>query len=129
MRTSIYLVILLISMDLFAQKSKYKSIIQSLEKDSKRYGAIAHNIWEFAEVGYQEQKSSALLQVELKKAGFVVESGVAGMPTAFVASYGNSKPVIGILAEFDALPGISQEAIPERKVIVDHENSFRLKYI
>jgi len=121
MRTSIYLVILLISMDLFAQKSKYKSIIQSLEKDSKRYGTIAHNIWEFAEVGYQEQKSSALLQGELKKAGFIVESGVAGMPTAFVASYGNSKPVIGILAEFDALPGISQEAIPERKVIVDQE--------
>lgn len=121
MRTSIFLGILLSAMDLFAQKSKQTSIVQSLEKESERYGIIAHNIWEFAEVGYQEQKSSALLQEELKKAGFTVESGVVGMPTAFVASYGKGKPVIAILAEFDALPGVSQKAVPERMAIVDQE--------
>ena len=121
MRTSILLGILLIALDLFAQKSKQTNIVQSLEKEREKYGTIAHNIWEFAEVGYQEQKSSALLQEELKKAGFIVETGVASIPTAFVASFGKGAPVIGILAEFDALPGVSQEAVPERMAIVDQE--------
>jgi aminobenzoyl-glutamate utilization protein B len=71
-------------------------------------------IWDYAEVGYQEEKSSALLQQQLRDAGFSVVAGVAGMPTAFVASFGSGRPVIGILAEFDALPGITQEAKPER---------------
>ena len=78
---------------------------------------VAHAIWEYAEVGYQETKSTALLQQELKSAGFTVEASVAGIPTAFVASAGSGKPVIGILAEFDALPGINQDAVPERKPI------------
>jgi aminobenzoyl-glutamate utilization protein B len=78
---------------------------------------VAHSIWEYAEVGYQETKSTALLQQELKNAGFTVEAGVAGIPTAFVATAGSGKPVIGILAEFDALPGINQDAVPERKPI------------
>ena len=78
---------------------------------------VARTIWEYAEVGYQETKSSALLQQELKGAGFSVEAGVAGIPTAFVATAGSGKPVIGILAEFDALPGINQDAVPERKPI------------
>lgn len=78
---------------------------------------VARTIWEYAEVGYQETKSSALLQQELKDAGFSVEAGVAGIPTAFVATAGSGKPVIGILAEFDALPGINQDAVPERKPI------------
>jgi aminobenzoyl-glutamate utilization protein B len=76
---------------------------------------VAQQIWELAEVGYQETRSSALLQEELRAAGFRVEAGVAGMPTAFVATYGEGRPVIGILAEFDALPGISQDAVPERR--------------
>jgi aminobenzoyl-glutamate utilization protein B len=78
---------------------------------------VARSIWEYAEVGYQETKSSALLQQELKGAGFTVEAGVAGIPTAFVATAGSGQPVIGILAEFDALPGINQDAVPERKPI------------
>lgn len=86
-----------------------------LEAGRERFAAVALQIWEFAEVGYQETKSSALLQQELRKAGFTVESAVAGMPTAFVASYGSGKPVIAILAEFDALPGITQDRVPERK--------------
>ncbi len=78
---------------------------------------IARSIWDWAEVGYQEVKSSALLQKELAQAGFKVEAGVAGIPTAFVASAGSGEPVIGILAEFDALPGITQDAVPDRKPI------------
>lgn len=78
---------------------------------------LARTLWEYAEVGYQEQKSSALLQSTLAAEGFTVEAGVAGMPTAFVASYGDTSPVIAILAEFDALPGINQDAVPQRSPI------------
>lgn len=88
-----------------------------LAQRAERDAEIARSIWEWAEVGYQEEKSSALLQEELKRAGFEVEAGVAGIPTAFVANSGSGKPVIGILAEFDALPGINQDAVPERKPI------------
>lgn len=98
---------------LLAQKTK-QDILQSIDTQYDQYSDIAHQIWEFAELGYQETKSSALLQQVLKDAGFTIESGVAGMPTAFVASYGSGKPVIGILGEFDALPGVSQQAMPEK---------------
>ncbi len=83
-----------------------------IESQRTAYGRVAQQIWDWAEVGYQEFKSSELLQSELKAAGFTVETGVAGIPTAFVASYGSGEPVIGILAEFDALPGITQERLP-----------------
>lgn len=79
-----------------------------------QYKNMALQIWDFAEVGYKEVKSSALLQKTLVDNGFTVETGVAGMPTAFVASYGSGKPVIAILAEYDALPGISQTVSTER---------------
>ncbi|MCH7491291.1 MAG: amidohydrolase [Gemmatimonadetes bacterium] len=87
-----------------------------IEAGRANYAKVAQQIWDLAEVGYQEVKSSELLQSELKAAGFTVDAGVAGMPTAFVASYGSGQPVIGILAEFDALPGIMQERQPSRLV-------------
>jgi aminobenzoyl-glutamate utilization protein B len=76
---------------------------------------VNRNIWSWAETGLEEVKSSKELQDVLRANGFAVEAGVAGMPTAFVASYGTGQPVIGILAEFDALPGLSQDATAERK--------------
>lgn len=79
--------------------------------------SLARTLWEYAEVGYQEQRSSALLQQTLADEGFTIEAGVAGIPTAFVASYGSAGPVIAILAEFDALPGINQDAVPRRSPI------------
>ena len=81
-------------------------------RDQDRETALA--IWQRAEVGYKEQESSQILQRELRDAGFDVKAPVAGIPTAFVASAGSGKPVIGILAEFDALPGFSQAAVAER---------------
>ncbi len=87
-----------------------------IQNQYDHYKGIALKIWDYAEVGYKEVKSSALLQGELQANGFKVESGVADIPTAFVASYGSGEPVIGILAEYDALPGIMQDAVPERKV-------------
>ena len=77
----------------------------------KKYGTISDAIWNFAELGMQEFKSSAILIKTLEEEGFKVEKGVAGMPTCFVASWGSGKPVIGILGEFDALPMISQKAL------------------
>lgn len=78
----------------------------------------AMKIWTFAELGYLETRSSALLQDQLKAAGFKVEAGVAGMPTAFVASFRNGDgPVVAILAEYDALPGLAQAATPTRSPI------------
>jgi len=75
---------------------------------------LARSLWEYAEVGYQETRSSALLQETLRVEGFTIEAGVANIPTAFVATYGSGEPVIGILAEFDALPGINQDAVSSR---------------
>lgn len=68
------------------------SILKKLDAQIEHYGQLAHQIWELAEVGYQEEKSSALLQEELRRAGFTFEAGVAGVPTAFVANYGSASP-------------------------------------
>ena len=95
-----------------------KHAVSAVDDRYEQYKKIALDIWSYAEVGYKEKESSALLQRTLKENGFEVQAGVAGIPTAFVASFGSGKPVIGILAEFDALPGLSQHAIPEKKQIV-----------
>ena len=89
-----------------------KSAISAVNDRYDQFKKIAMDIWGYAEVGYKEKESSALLQRTLKENGFDVQAGVAEIPTAFVASFGSGKPVIGILAEFDALPGLSQHAIP-----------------
>src|SRR5215470_3998998 len=95
-------------------------LINNVESYASRMSEVALKIWSTPELGYQETKTSALLQDELKKAGFKVEAGVAGIPTAFVARAGtNDGPVIAILAEIDALPGMSQAAVPERQPIAN----------
>lgn len=83
------------------------------------HAARALHLWELAEVGYQEVESSNVLQQALRENGFTVTSGIAGMPTAFLASYGSGDPVVAILAEFDALPGMSQKAQPTREPLVE----------
>jgi len=91
--------------------------MKMLDGGYDQYKQVAMQIWDHAELGYKEVKSTALLQETLKKEGFSVEAGVADIPTAFVATYGSGQPVIGILAEFDALPGLAQQAVPEKKGI------------
>ena len=98
-----------------AMAGEEKWLVETLEKNMDPFADIAMEIWKYAEVGYQEYKSSKLLQDKLKADGFNVETGVAGIPTAFVASYGSGSPVIAILGEFDALPGVSQAAVPYRE--------------
>ena len=92
-------------------------MLASLDAGAAHYGQMARQIWDFAEVGYMEVKSSALLQQELRAAGFTITTGVAGEPTAFVAEYGSGAPVVAILGEYDALPGLSQAATSERSPI------------
>src|SRR3954466_14359248 len=93
-----------------AQRDDRQPLTAGIDARREHYGGVAKQIWAFAELGYQEQKSSALLQQELRAAGFQVKGGVAEIPTAFVATFGSGKPIIGIVGEFDALPGLSQEA-------------------
>src|SRR5207244_8116710 len=76
--------------------------------------AMARQIWDWAEVGYQEKRSAALLADALESGGFRVQRGVAGIPTAFIATIGSGNAVIGILGEYDALPGLSQQAVAVR---------------
>ncbi len=91
-------------------KKEVKDYINSWnEQNAQPFYETAKIIWENPELPMQEYKSSALLIDLLEKNGFAVEKGVAGMPTAFIASYGSGKPVIGINAEYDALPGLSQD--------------------
>lgn len=96
-----------------------KAMVASyIDQNADRFGEVAQTIWDLAEVGYQETESSGLLQSTLASAGFTVDAGVAGIPTAFVASWSNGDgPIIGILAEFDALPGITQDRSPTRDPI------------
>ena len=93
-------------------------LIGNVEGYAPHISEVALKIWASPELGYQETKTTALLQNELRNAGFAVEAGVASIPTAFVARAGTSGgPVIAILAEMDALPGMSQTAEPDRKPI------------
>ncbi len=95
------------------------AILAALEADYNRYESIARTLWANPELGYLEVESAALLQDTLAEEGFTVEAGVAGMPTAFTASYGAGGPVIGILGEYDALPGMSQAAEPYEEPLED----------
>ena len=101
-----------------AQQSDTMSEISALiDARSGESAKTARQLWEWAEVGYQEQKSSDLLKQSLKSNGFTITSGVAGIPTAFTAEFGKGGPVIAILAEYDALPGINQDAVDTRSPI------------
>lgn len=110
----ILLVLFCTSLSLFGQKNK-KNVMNNIDSKKSSYSAIAQEIWGLAEMGYQEEKSVALLQKTLLDEGFSIKKGVAGMPTAFIAEYGTGSPVIAILGEYDALPGLSQLAVTEKK--------------
>lgn len=99
-----------------------KAVIQSLEAKKQQYVDVATNIWNLAELGYKEGKSANLLQSMLKEEGFTIETGVAGIPTAFTATFGSGTPVIGVLGEYDALPGFSQDAVPFKKELAGNTN-------
>ena len=96
-----------------------KGILSYLDARTPKFDSMAATIWRWAEPGYLEEKTTALMQQELTAAGFTIQKAIADIPTAFIASYGSGKPVIGILAEMDALPGLSQEAVADRKPLIN----------
>jgi aminobenzoyl-glutamate utilization protein B len=91
-----------------------RALIGQVDARKGQLAANARKIWEWAEVGFREERSTALLQEQLKAAGFTIQPGISGIPTAFVATYGNSGPVLAYLAEYDALPGLSQTDTPQQ---------------
>jgi aminobenzoyl-glutamate utilization protein B len=92
-----------------------KTATEWIDSNRDRLASWSDQIWDFAELALQEFKSSTLLAEELERAGFNVTRGVSDMPTAFVAEYGSGEPLIGILAEYDALPTLSQKATSQRE--------------
>ena len=96
-----------------------KELLNSLEQKSSELTKLSDNIWEAAEVAFREEKSAEYLISYAKDNGLKIEKGLAGMPTAFTASYGEGKPVIGIIGEFDALPGLSQATVPYISKLVE----------
>ena len=112
--SNILILTLLFSVATKAQKTK-EAVLKKLDSQSEKYGSIAMKIWNLAEMGYLEEQSSSLLQETLSNEGFTIKKGVANIPTAFTAEYGSGLPIVAILGEFDALPGLSQQAIPEKK--------------
>ena len=109
--TSGFALLVLLSQPLLAQKG---AMSESIRQREQATWALATKIWELSEPGYQEIESSKLLADALEHAGFRVERGVAEIPTAFTATFGQGSPVIAILGEYDALPGLSQQAVPEQ---------------
>ena len=109
--------LLLLTVTVSAQKMKSnkKAIIASIEKHEAELIKISDAIWAAAETAFEETESSKILADYAEKNGLKVERGVADIPTAFTATYGSGKPVISILGEFDALPGISQKVQPEKE--------------
>jgi aminobenzoyl-glutamate utilization protein B len=116
MKTTLALIMMLGAFPLAAaaQSDSKHTALTWLDEHADTLNRLNQNIWTWAEIGLEEVRSSNALQEVLLANGFRVEAGVAGMPTAFVGSYGSGSPVIGLLAEYDALPGLSQAASPER---------------
>lgn len=123
MKTSYFFLCAMIVLPaVFAQKQKpnpnKNAAIASVNKHEKELLDLSDKIWSYAETALKEHKSSALLADYAEAQGFKMKRGSAGMPTAFTAEYGSGKPVIGIMGEFDALPGISQKAMPIKEPLV-----------
>lgn len=90
-------------------------VVKWIEANQKKFTTASDQVWEFAELGFTEKRSAELLCNILKESGFQIKQNIADIPTAFIASHGTGKPVIAILGEFDALPGLSQEKVPYQK--------------
>lgn len=96
-----------------------RKVIDQVDSIEPAIEEMAVKLWDYSELGLQEKRSADLLAHKLDEAGFEVRRNVAEMPTAFVATYGSGRPVIGILAEYDALPGVGNQAVPERRPRAD----------
>lgn len=98
-----------------------QSLLRIVESHDAALIKLSDQIWAFAETALAETKSSKVLADYAEQKGFTIERGVAGMPTAFIASYGSGQPIIGVLGEFDALPGLSQKAQASKEALKEDE--------
>ncbi len=80
---------------------------------------MSDKIWEYAETKWKEEKSAALIINKLKEYGFTVTENIAGIPTAFIGEYGAGSPIIGIMGEYDALPGLSQKSVAHKEPVIE----------
>ncbi|MGK7296163.1 MAG: amidohydrolase, partial [Candidatus Wenzhouxiangella sp. M2_3B_020] len=94
-----------------------QDVIASVDTQAEALTDLSDRIWSYAEIAFRETESANALIEHAKAHGFSITRNVGGIPTAFVAEYGSGEPVIGIMGEFDALPGLSQEAVPERSPV------------
>ena len=92
-------------------------VLESINNHKQKFEDVAMEIWDYAELGYQENRSSDLLVQSLEDEGFSIKKNLAGIPTAFIAEFENGGPIIGILGEFDALPGLAQSNSPFKEVV------------
>ncbi|MCJ7679864.1 MAG: amidohydrolase, partial [Candidatus Aminicenantes bacterium] len=118
-KVAILLTALLILLQLTSAASvkKKEDAVASIERHKAEIIDLSDRVWAFAETALLETQSSKALADYAEEQGFSVERGVAGMPTAFVASYGEGRPIIGVLGEYDALPGLSQKALPVKEAL------------
>lgn len=98
-----------------ADLKKKEEAAASIEKHRAELTNLSDQVWAFAETALRETRSSRLLADYAERQGFKVQRGIAGMPTAFTATYGEGRPIIGILGEYDALPGLSQKVSPVKE--------------
>ena len=112
---------LFLSLSIMAQTgivpANKKAVLSSVEKHEKELIGLSDQVWGFAEIAMQEHQSAKVLSDYAEAQGFRVQRNVASIPTAFIAEYGSGKPIIGILGEFDALPGLSQKSTPEKSIL------------
>ncbi|MDR9364634.1 MAG: amidohydrolase [Balneolaceae bacterium] len=125
MKYSIILLLCLIVQPVAAQETidnEYKqTVIESIENQASNLRELSDEIWEHAEIAFKENQSSEALVAYAEAQGFRVTRGVGEIPTAFTAEYGSGEPVIGILGEFDALPGLSQKTVPNKEPLIEGE--------
>ena len=95
------------------------TILRWLDDNTALFTEIAGKIWEYAEPAWREHQSAELQKRHLKEMGFTIADKIGGIQTAFSAERGTGKPIIGFLGEYDALPGLSQKAIPTKEVVAD----------
>ncbi len=92
-----------------------KQALKEVDGLQENIHLICQKLWDYSELALREEKSAELLINNLQNEGFIIEKGVAGMPTAFIGTFGSGKPIIGILAEYDALPGVGNAVVPYRE--------------
>ncbi|MBX9891474.1 MAG: amidohydrolase [Chitinophagaceae bacterium] len=120
MRTTGLFLLLSICTVAFSQQNaslNKQAVLRSIQKHEQALIGLSDQVWGFAEIAMREHQSAKVLADYAEKQGFRVTKNIAEIPTAFIAEYGSGKPIIGILGEFDALPGLSQKASSQKEAL------------